>query len=71
MIDFDDLMEDQEQVFTKDGVASVFEMLTQGSIKMVASNYGKGLVLTLILAAVAYTVQFIAGGSVRNVIKIN
>ena len=67
MIEFDDVVKDQNEVFTEDGVEDMFDMLTQGSVGILFKQWGQGLVMALALSAIAYTVRFIAGGHARTI----
>lgn len=67
MIEFDDVVKDQNEVFTEEGVDDMFDMLTQGSMGILLRQWGQGLLLALALSAVAYTVRFIAGGHVKTI----
>ena len=67
MIEFDDVVKDQNEVFTEDGVEDMFDMLTQGSVGILFKQWGQGLVMALALSAIAYTVRFIAGGHAKTI----
>lgn len=73
MIEFvDDAFKEQEEVFGTDSMAEdLLGTVETFGVKSLAADYGKGLLATLIITAVAFTVKFFMKGGFNKVININ
>jgi hypothetical protein len=73
MIEFaDEVFKEQDEVFGRDNMAEdLMGTVETFGVRAVAADYGKGLLATLIITAVAFTVKFFMKGGFNKVININ
>lgn len=60
---------DQEQVFDAEAVDDALHAMQEGTMPSIMRLYGKGLLVAILLTLITYTMKFIAGGGLTNVIN--
>lgn len=60
---------DQEQVFDAEAVDDALHAVQEGTMPAIMKLYGTGLLVAVLLTLVTYTLKFVAGGGLTNVIN--
>ena len=60
---------DEQQVFDAEAVDDALHAVREGTMPVIMKTFGQGLLVAMLLTLVTYTLKFVAGGGLTNVIN--